>query len=71
MSSSLIGRIVLDIFRVLGVVMLVMGLIWAFQGLNLLPGTFMKGDLKWTGIGSATAVVGLGLLAIANWRRPG
>jgi hypothetical protein len=71
MGSSLIGRIVLDVFRVLGVVLFLAGLVWALQGLNLLPGTFMKGDLKWTVIGSATAAAGLVLLVIANWRRKG
>jgi hypothetical protein len=42
------------------------GIIWALQGLNLLPGTFMKGDLKWTAIGAVTTIVCLGLLALIN-----
>jgi hypothetical protein len=44
------------------------GLVWALQGLNLLPGTFMRGSMMWVGIGAATFVVSLGLLGLMNRR---
>jgi hypothetical protein len=43
--------------------LLILGVIWFGQGLNVLPGTFMKGDLKWAVIGAPMAVVG----AILVW----
>jgi hypothetical protein len=51
--------------RVLGTIlsgpMLVLGIIWALQGVGILPGSFMSGDIKWTFIGIPTAIAG-GLL---------
>ena len=48
---------------VLGVLMLLFGVLWMGQGLSLLPGTFMVGDIKWTYIGAAVALAGAGLIA--------
>ncbi len=70
MSSSLIGRVVLDILRVLGAVMFVMGIVWILQGVNILPGSFMTGQIIWAERGVGASVVGLILLVIVNWRRP-
>ena len=69
MGSSLIGRIILDIFRVLGAVLFVIGIVWILQGLNVLPGSFMTGQIVWAERGAAAALVGLALLAAVNWRR--
>ena len=69
MSSSLIGRVILDIFRVLGAVMFVIGIVWILQGVNILPGSFMTGQIVWAERGAAAALVGLGLLAAVNWRK--
>ncbi|MEQ1781693.1 MAG: hypothetical protein ABMA14_10050 [Hyphomonadaceae bacterium] len=38
------------------------GVIWIFQGLNVLPGSFMTGDINWTYRGAALAVAGALLL---------
>ena len=46
--------------------MFFMGIIWALQGLGLLPGALMHGDLKWTYIGVPMSLVGLGLIAFLN-----
>ena len=69
MGSSLIGRIILDIFRVLGAVLFVIGIVWILQGLNVLPGSFMTGQIVWAERGAAAALVGLALLAAVTWRR--
>ena len=69
MSSSLIGRVILDILRVLGAVMFVIGIVWILQGVNILPGSFMTGQIVWAERGAAAALVGLGLLAAVNWRK--
>ena len=69
MGSSLIGRMILDILRVLGAVLFVIGIVWILQGLNILPGSFMTGQIVWAERGSAASLVGLALLAAVNWRR--
>lgn len=35
------------------------GLVWFFQGINLLPGGFMTGDIRWAVAGILAFVIGL------------
>lgn len=35
------------------------GFVWFLQGINILPGSFMTGDIRWAIVGIATLVVGL------------
>jgi hypothetical protein len=46
---------------IVGVLVLLVGGVFAGQGLGFIPGSFMTGDMKWFWIGSAMAVVGLAL----------
>ena len=55
--------------NVLGVLLLVFGTIWFLQGINILPGSFMSGQIKWAINGGCAAAVGLIVLVIANRRR--
>ncbi len=55
---------------IIGVVLLLMGAVWFLQGLNLLPGSFMTGQLEWAVAGAAAVVAGLGLIFFTS-RRPG
>jgi len=48
--------------------MMVMGAIWFLQGINILPGSFMTGQIRWAVYGVGTAFVGLGLVVAANRR---
>lgn len=50
---------------VLGALCVLMGVVWIFQGINVLPGSFMTGDINWSYRGGVLAVAGLVLLAIA------
>ena len=59
-------RIVLTI---VGTLLTLMGVIWFLQGVNVLPGSFMSGQLKWAVNGGIAAVVGIGLLVFANLGR--
>lgn len=59
-------RIVLNI---LSACLITMGLIWILQGVNILPGSFMTGQIVWAWRGAASAAVGLLLLAVVNRRR--
>jgi hypothetical protein len=56
------------VLNVLGVLMVVMGTIWFLQGINVLPGSFMTGQIRWAVYGGVAVVVGLALLARANRR---
>ena len=53
----------------LGVVLILIGLVFTGQGLNLIPGSFMTGNRMWFYIGVAMALVGL-VLVIIGLRRP-
>ncbi|WP_263379495.1 hypothetical protein [Granulicella paludicola] len=53
------------VLRVLGVVMMGMGTVWILQGINVLPGSFMTGQMVWAYRGAATALVGLVILIFA------
>lgn len=56
-------KIIIKIFAVL---LMVAGIIWALQGLNILPGTFMRGDPQWVINGAIIAMVGAGLFWFTN-----
>ena len=45
------------------------GAIWILQGVNVLPGSFMTGDIKWSVIGTGLAGVGAVLAFWVNRRR--
>lgn len=49
---------------ILGALMVLMGGVWFLQGINVLPGSFMTGELRWAVYGGILAAVGVGLL----WR---
>jgi hypothetical protein len=54
--------------RIAGSVLLFMGTIWIFQGIGLLPGSFMSGQPKWAGLGAIADVIGIGLFIVASRR---
>jgi hypothetical protein len=41
-------------------------LIWFFQGINVLPGSFMTGQLKWAVYGALCSTVGVGVVVAAR-----
>ena len=55
--------------NVLGVCLILIGGIWFLQGINVLPGSFMTGQLKWAIIGGLCIAGGIGMLVSANRRR--
>lgn len=55
--------------RVVGILLLAMGVIWILQGINILPGSFMTGQIQWAYRGGVAAVAGLILFIIAGRRR--
>jgi hypothetical protein len=53
----------------IGVLAILIGLVFSFQGAGMLPGSFMTGQRMWLVIGVAVAIVGLAL-ALSGLRRP-
>lgn len=52
-----------------GVVLLIFGAVWFLQGINVLPGSFMTGQIRWAVYGGIAMVVGIALLLTAKRRR--
>ena len=57
------------VFNLAGVLALLMGAIWFLQGTNVLPGSFMTGQIRWAVYGAIAMVLGVMLLVRAN-RQP-
>jgi hypothetical protein len=55
--------------NILGTILVLIGAIWALQGLNVIGGSFMTGQTQWLVIGLVCAIVGALVLALANRRR--
>jgi hypothetical protein len=53
------------ILLVVGALMLVTGLVWTLQGLNVLGGSAMTGNTVWAVIGPIVAVGGVVLVGLA------
>jgi len=56
------------ILVIIGIVLALLGTVWALQGAYVLPATFMQGP-EWIAIGSAVALGGI-LLAVMGARKP-
>jgi hypothetical protein len=56
-------RIVLNIVASL---MVLAGVIWFLQGTNVLPGSFMTGQIRWTVYGGIAFAAGIALLLLGN-----
>jgi len=55
--------------NIVGVILMVFGAIWILQGINVLPGSFMTGQIRWAVYGGIAVIAGIGLLVAAR-RRP-
>jgi hypothetical protein len=56
------------VMSVAGVLLILVGIVWILQGINVLPGSFMTGQTKWAVIGVITALIGIALLVLARRR---
>jgi hypothetical protein len=57
------------LLSVIGVLLILVGLVWILQGVNILLGSMMSGHIQYSILGLVVAVIGVGLLIYAN-RRP-
>lgn len=56
----------------LGGLLVLVGGVWFFQGIGVLPGSFMSGQMQWAIYGTITVVIGGGLIYFVNRpRKPG
>ena len=54
--------------RIIAVLLVINGGIWMLQGFNVLPGSFMTGQIKWAGYGAASAIAGVVMFMLARRR---
>lgn len=55
--------------KIMAILLIIAGIIWALQGLNILPGTFMRGDPQWVINGAVTAVIGIALFWFSSRKK--
>lgn len=51
---------------VLGSLLVLGGVVWILQGVNVLPGSYMTGDPRWAWRGAGMLVVGIALIVISR-----
>ena len=54
------------VLKIIAVLLCLAGLVWIFQGLGILPGSYMSGDPQWAVNGAVTALVGAVLFWAAS-----
>jgi hypothetical protein len=53
---------------IVGGLLVAFGTIWFLQGINVLPGSFMTGQIRWAVYGGIAVAAGVALLLAANRR---
>ena len=54
------------VLRSVGALLAVIGVIWILQGINILPGSFMTGQMQWAVYGGIALVAGIAMLIAAR-----
>jgi len=57
------------VLAVFGVLLTLIGFGWFLQGIGVLPGSFMTGEIRWAVYGVVAVVVGVGLVVKFGTRR--
>jgi hypothetical protein len=55
--------------NIIAVLLILAGSVWFLQGINVLPGSLMSGQIQWAIYGGIAVIAGLGLVVFANRRR--
>ena len=55
--------------NIIGALLVLSGCIWFLQGINVLPGSFMTGQIRWAVYGGIAVAAGISLLLAANRKR--
>ena len=56
------------LLRAVAILLSLKGAVWILQGINILPGSFMTGQIEWAVYGTLTLAAGIALLLIARRR---
>ena len=56
------------VLTVVGGLLILIGIVWILQGINVLPGSFMSGKLQYSVLGIVVDVVGILLVLFAQRR---
>jgi len=57
------------LLNIFSTMLILAGLVWFLQGINILPGSFMTGQIQWAINGGIAMVVGVGILVFSNRRK--
>ncbi|MGZ5480149.1 MAG: hypothetical protein ACXWGZ_11180 [Candidatus Aminicenantales bacterium] len=57
------------ILTIIGVLLILSGGVWILQGINVLPGSFMTGQIRWAIYGGIAVLVGIILIVMVNRRK--
>jgi hypothetical protein len=57
------------LLTILGAFLILAGGVWFLQGINVLPGSVMTGQIKWAIYGGIAIAIGIGVLLFAQRRR--
>jgi len=60
------GRMVRIALNIVGSLLVLAGATWFLQGINVLPGSFMTGQIRWAVYGGVAVAAGVGLLLRAK-----
>ena len=53
----------------LGALLILGGGVWFLQGINILPGSFMTGQIEWAFYGVLAIFIGIGLIFLGSRRK--
>ena len=57
------------LFFVIGGLLILGGAVWVLQGVNILPGSFMTGQIQWAINGAIAIAIGIGLILFGRTRK--
>ena len=66
LRGAIRGNFVKLVLSIVGGLLMIIGVVWFLQGINVLPGSFMTGQMKWAINGGIAFAVGLALLVTSR-----
>ncbi len=54
---------------IIAVLLILAGSVWFLQGIGILPGSLMSGQIQWAVYGGIAVIAGIGLVVFANRRK--
>ena len=57
------------VWSIIGVLLILAGGVWFLQGISVLPGSLMTGQIQWAIYGGLAVLIGAGLVIYVNRRK--